>query len=49
MHIGETFFPDNWGDEVYQTGPYTLNTNDRTLNSDDLSVVQQNEYRATTR
>ncbi|KAJ3506939.1 hypothetical protein NLJ89_g6581 [Agrocybe chaxingu] len=34
-HIGQFFFDEPWNDKVYATSPYTLNTQRRTLNSQD--------------
>ncbi|CAA7257447.1 unnamed protein product [Cyclocybe aegerita] len=34
-HIGQFFFDESWNDKVYTTSPYTLNTQRRTLNSQD--------------
>jgi len=50
VHVGQAFFNESWNDEVFNTSPYTSNTNERTLNSDDsiLNSALQNGYSAYT-
>jgi len=51
VHVGQTFFPESWNDHVFETSPYSLNTNKRTLNSEDGSLPQASAggYNAFTR
>ena len=46
MHTGQVFFQENWNDQVFRTSPYSLNTNPRTLNSQDqfLGDASRNGY-----
>ncbi|CAA7267331.1 unnamed protein product [Cyclocybe aegerita] len=37
-HIGQFFFEESWNDAVYATDPYTANTQERTLNSEDMWI-----------
>jgi len=50
VHTGQAFFNESWNDAVFNTSPYTSNTNERTLNSDDsiMSTAFQNGYNAYT-
>ncbi|KII92614.1 hypothetical protein PLICRDRAFT_478582 [Plicaturopsis crispa FD-325 SS-3] len=42
IHIGQFFFNETWNDKVFATDPYTQNTNNRTLNSEDSILAQEN-------
>lgn len=42
VHIGQFFMDESWNDQVFALSPYTLNTNDRTLNSEDSILDQEN-------
>ncbi|KAF8920320.1 Intradiol ring-cleavage dioxygenase [Mucidula mucida] len=42
LHIGQFFFDESWNDDVFATEPYTLNTQTRTLNSDDGILNEAN-------
>jgi len=46
LHTAQIFFDESWNDEVYQALPYILNTNKRTLNSQDrfIAQAQRNGY-----
>jgi len=50
VHIGQTFFEENWSDEVYGTSPYSSNTHRRTPNVEDIrfDTAFQNGYNAYT-
>lgn len=51
LHIGQTFFNESWNDEVFNTSPYTSDTYQRTLNSEDtiIGTSMQDGYSAYTR
>jgi hypothetical protein len=40
-HIGQFFFDESWNDKVFELEPYTSNTNDRTLNSEDGILTEE--------
>jgi protocatechuate 3,4-dioxygenase beta subunit len=41
-HIGQFFFDESWNDKVFALPPYTYDTNNRTLNSQDSIFAQEN-------
>ncbi|KAI5826480.1 aromatic compound dioxygenase [Schizophyllum commune Tattone D] len=41
-HIGQFFMDEDWNDQVFALEPYTLNTNNRTLNTEDGILAEQN-------
>jgi len=42
IHVGQIFFDEAWNDQVSGEYPYTENTNNRTLNSEDSILAEQN-------
>lgn len=42
IHNGQFFFDELWNDKVFAHGPYTDNTNRRTLNKDDRILDEEN-------
>ncbi|ETW81564.1 hypothetical protein HETIRDRAFT_241995, partial [Heterobasidion irregulare TC 32-1] len=42
IHIGQLFANESWNDAVYNTSPYTTDTNERTYNADDSIYAAAN-------
>ena len=42
IHIGQLFANESWNDAVYNTSPYTTDTNERTYNADDSIYATAN-------
>ncbi|KAL1748150.1 Intradiol ring-cleavage dioxygenase, partial [Schizophyllum fasciatum] len=41
-HVGQIFMEEEWNDQVFALEPYTFNKNNRTLNSEDRFISEQN-------
>ncbi|KAL1742386.1 Intradiol ring-cleavage dioxygenase, partial [Schizophyllum fasciatum] len=41
-HVGQFFMDEEWNDQIFALEPYTSNTNNRTLNSEDSILTEQN-------
>ncbi|TFK55283.1 aromatic compound dioxygenase [Heliocybe sulcata] len=41
-HIGQFFMDDSWSDQVFAVAPYTENTNNRTYNTEDGILSEEN-------